>query len=234
MLSRLIPSSAKSHLKNKLGVPSLKQGLVHLQRLGYRPRSAVDVGAYQGEWTRTFLSVFPGTPVMMVEPQLSKEKWLQSVCAEHRTVQYEMALLGPAEGALFHFSEDETASHVQRELDGDAPQKAARSLDALLQSRSFPAPDFLKLDVQGFELDVLRGGKQALAVTDFCLLEVALLDYGQGNPLMLEVVNFMDTAGFQAYDILSIMRRPYDNALDQLDLLFIKKDHRLIAEKRWK
>lgn len=46
-------------------------------------------------------------------------------------------------------------------------------------------------------------------------------------------MNFMDAAGFQAYDLLQLMRRPYDKALYQADLLFIEKSSRLIQDRKW-
>jgi hypothetical protein len=63
-------------------------------------------------------------------------------------------------------------------------------------------------------------------------MEVSLLDL-DSTPLILELMNYMDSKGFQAYDICQFMRRPYDRALYQIDLLFIRKTSKLIAERRW-
>jgi hypothetical protein len=51
--------------------------------------------------------------------------------------------------------------------------------------------------------------------------------------LVLEVMNYMNSNGFQLYDITQLMRRPFDKALFQSDFLFIKKTSSLIAAKRW-
>ena len=52
-------------------------------------------------------------------------------------------------------------------------------------------------------------------------------------PLALDVMKFMDEADFQLYDITQFMRRPYDKALYQLDVLFVKKNSAWITDKRW-
>jgi len=72
-----------------------------------------------------------------------------------------------------------------------------------------------------------------LAHAEICLLEITLIDFGDGNPLLLEMINYMDNNGFQAYDISQFIRRPYDKALFQIDMFFIKKNSPMIAEKRW-
>ena len=52
-------------------------------------------------------------------------------------------------------------------------------------------------------------------------------------PLLLEVLNYMDSIGFQLYDISEFMRRPLDHALYQMDVMFVRKTSHLVAEKRW-
>lgn len=233
LFKRLIPKHFKRDIKDKLGVPSLHRSLVHLKRLGFRPKLAVDVGAYHGEWTIEFLSVFPDSMVLMCEAQPDKARVLKGVCARYPMAQCQMAVLGAAEDQEVIFSEDETASHVVRAGQSQGTVRKTETLDAVLAKRKLPVPDLIKLDVQGYELEVLKGASNALAGARFCLLEVALIDYGHDNPLIFEVMRFMDERGFRPYDIAQMMRRPYDQALDQIDLLFVRKDDPLATEKRW-
>ena len=86
---------------------------------------------------------------------------------------------------------------------------------------------------QGHELEVLKGGAQALAKADFCLLEVSLLDLGDNAPLFFEIQAYMDAQGFQAYDICQFMRRPFDKALFQMDVLFVKKNSSYVNDGNW-
>ena len=133
------------------------------------------------------------------------------------------------------FYENETSSHVIKEPSQDKSSCKIQTitLDSLLEEKKIAFPDFLKLDVQGHELEVLKGAEKSLANSEVCLLEVSLLDFGDRLPLLAEVVSFMDNKNFQAYDISQFIRRPFDKALFQIDMFFVKKDSPIIASKRW-
>ena len=70
-------------------------------------------------------------------------------------------------------------------------------------------PLLLKLDVQGFELEVLRGSRIALDAAEFVLLEVSTLNYNRGAPLVAEVLDFMNQRGFVLFDIADLSRSWY-------------------------
>jgi len=231
-IKKILPFRYKRNIKDKLGVPSLHRSLQNIKKLGFTPAFAVDIGAYEGHWTEDFLEIFPGTKVLMLEAQAAKAEKLKALCNGFNNTQYHIALLSAEAGKAFSFLESETASHVTDDTTIATKTITSETLDGILESKQLPLPDFLKLDVQGFELEVLKGADTSLAHTTFCLLEVSLLDL-DNTPLILEVMHYMDSKGFQAYDICQFMRRPFDNALYQLDLLFIKKDSMFIKEKRW-
>jgi hypothetical protein len=96
-------------------------------------------------------------------------------------------------------------------------------LDELIAEGKVPRPDFLKLDVQGYELEVLKGGERALSSTRAVLLEVSFIPFFERMPVALDVVNFMAARGFMWYDVLGIYRRRSDDALMQMDVMFVPK-----------
>lgn len=170
----------------------------------------------------------------MFEAQTKKEAFLKSVVNQNPAVQYAIELLGSNDGEEVCFIESETGSHVMQDNVGiTKANRITSSLDTLIEKNHWPLPDFLKLDVQGFELEVLKGGSNALKSAEFCLLEITILNLGGGAPLLLEVINFMSEYQFQAYDISQFIRRPFDKALWQIDMLFIKNDSKFITNKRW-
>jgi len=203
--------------------PSTLASLNLLRAKGFVPRFAVDGGAYVGDWTELFRSVFPTTKMLMVEPQADKQPVLRAKIDERTRLSD--ALLGPEEGAEVEFFEMETGSSVLSELT-DVPRrrilKQVRTLDRLLadQPAGWNIPDFLKLDVQGFELEVLSGGSESLQSTQFVLLEVSLIPYNLGAPLLPDVLQFMWAKGFTLMDFCTQMRRE-DGFLRQTDLLFV-------------
>src|SRR5262249_4097827 len=105
-----------------------------------------------------------------------------------------------------------------------------RRLDSVIHTIDPPA--FLKIDAQGYELEILKGAADVLASFDAILLEIATIEINEGAPLLHDVVPFMTAIGFVAYDILEVHRRPLDGALNQIDIVFVRKNCPLIADKR--
>jgi FkbM family methyltransferase len=237
LIKKLLPFTYKRSIKEKLGVPSLHWSLQNLLEKKFYPANVVDIGAYEGTWTIDFLEVFPSSRILMVEAQKTKSVYLDKVKHKFPSVEYAIALLSSEDGKEKYFYENETASHV---MESNVFHKnlsvrivKTRTLDSLLLETQFPYPELLKLDVQGHEIEVLKGASKAIEAAEICLLEVSLLDLGDNNPLLLDVINFMDTKHFQAYDISQFIRRPLDKALYQLDMFFVKKNSYLIADKSW-
>jgi hypothetical protein len=98
--------------------------------------------------------------------------------------------------------------------------KTSVRLDTLL--KRYPPPDFIKLDVQGYELEVLKGGPQSLHAATAILMEASTLPINQGCPLIADVFAFMDQADFRLFDFCTQVRLR-NGILWQTDLLFLKK-----------
>jgi hypothetical protein len=112
VISPLLPEKWKRYIKAELlQVPETESSLRRMKRLGFNPAVAIDVGAYVGEWTRSFKQIFSDSRVLMIEPQASKIAILAKVTAELRNVELRLALLG-AERGKRRFRESETASSV--------------------------------------------------------------------------------------------------------------------------
>ena len=138
------------------------------------------------------------------------------------------ALLGSSDDNEVFFSMNETASSVvSEERTNNVSKLRTRMLDSIIEDLHFSSPDFIKLDVQGYEIEVLKGANFALKFSEFVLIEMTLMTLNH-EPIILEVMNYMDSLGFQLYDISSLMRKPYDNALYQIDGLFVKKVSKFI------
>ena len=80
-------------------------------------------------------------------------------------------------------------------------------------------PDLIKLDTQGSELDILRGGLGCLKNASLAYLELPILNYNLGSPRFGEYLDFMKQCDFVPYDICELH---YSNGvLIQADILFI-------------
>ncbi len=234
-LNKLVPQKVKKNIREKLGVPSQQTSLTNIKQLGFSPKFCLDIGAYEGYWARDFKKVFPDCAITMIEGQKLKEPALVKVKNIYNDVNYKIALLGATE-ATVNFNIYESASSVLVEhfdTEAKTEQRNLLTLDKLLEKNDYYKPDFIKIDTQGYELEILKGGEKTLAHAEFVLLEVSLLDIYVNSPLVIDVLNFMKERGFVLYDICTLMKRPLDNALFQSDFLFVKENSRFRNNKHW-
>ena len=194
---------------------------------GFKPDAIIDVGAYEGNWTRLASKVFGEVPSLMVEAQAAKTPALDQVCADLALARYVSTVLSGKAGETVTFYEMETGSSFLAEQ-SNAPRSETKLITRTLDELAEHLPGsslFLKIDVQGAELHVLAGGQQTLARAAVVQLEVALIPYNKGAPTMIEVLSYMDERGFVPFDI-SGESRPTGH-LVQIDMLFVPSASKL-------
>jgi FkbM family methyltransferase len=85
--------------------------------------------------------------------------------------------------------------------------------------------NFLSIDTQGYELEVLRGATEALTTADAVLLEVSFRELYAGQPLAHELIAFLGDRGFRIADVCSYAQGA-DGSLEQSDMLFLRSNRR--------
>ena len=244
---RILPDSVKRRIVNgaamldrasfaevahvRFKAPDMAHGLRRLAERGLQPRHVVDVGAFHGEWSLMAREIWPEAKITMLEANREKREILAPV-AEQIGARLEFEVLGPEDGREVVFHVMEAGSSVLPEnssLQRREELRHVRQLDTFFQK---DLPDFIKLDVQGYELEVLRGASQILEQAQAVLMEVSLIEINRGAPLMAEVVGFMADKGFEVCDILELHRRPLDRATNQVDLLFVLPNSPLLNDTR--
>jgi len=225
--------------ENKLlqGLLTMWGSIANLKRNSFAPRTVIDVGAYVGEWTQGIRAVYPESRCLMVEANPDNRDALEAVGRQLQgRVSVHIALLGAEARQSMPFYVVGTGSSVLREDTSVAKTQIVLpmfTLDQVAADAQLEPPIFLKLDVQGYELEVLRGGLRVLGETEVALLEVSLIEYNQDAPLFADVVEFMNAKGFVLYDICGQHRRQTDHALFQVDVIFVRKDSHLRTRKRF-
>jgi len=229
-----MPSQNKSGLRRLLSralgrefVAPEELAYRRLRTKGFQPTFIIDVGAYEGNWTRLARGVFGDVPTLMVEAQPSKRVGLETLCRELSNVGYVGALLGSESGETKQFFEMETGSSMFAE-NSNAPRTTQELKTSTLDdvAGQIPQGAFLKIDVQGAELEVLKGGDRTLAACELVQLEVAILPYNEGAPTALEVLSYMAERDFVPLDI-SGFSRPNGVDLAQVDFLFTRPASKL-------
>ncbi len=196
----------------------------------FTPGGILDIGAHKALWAKRAAEIFPGTPIFMVEAQADLESELRA-----SGYPYALCLLGPEnkDEVTFHVDPNyPTGGSVLREVTSFHKEQVSypmRRLDNI--ETGLQGPLLLKLDVQGYELEVLAGASNTLITTEVILAEIALLEYNAGAPLMAEVIAFLSERGFVPFDFGDVMRRYDDRAMFQCDMLFVRHDSELRAKR---
>lgn len=207
---------------------------------GFQPKGILDVGAHRGDWTRMALQVFPHAQVIMIEPQEELKPNLTEVCRLHQNVEYLASGAGRQKGELIQTiwsdlagssflpdtSEEQLANGTQRIT-------PVTTIDEILTERPGFTPDILKVDTQGFELEVLFGAKSLLGKAEVIILETSLYQFIPGMPVTFDCIRFLEENGYVLYDITEYLRRPLDGALGQVDLAFALRNGRLRRSHEW-
>ena len=200
---------------------------------GFVPATVIDVGAAFGWFANECHGVFPEAEYLLVEPLEEYGPHLDAFVGAHPSkVELVKAAAAARPGELtIHVHPDLMGSSLYLEeevanVNGVPRTVKTVTLDDLADERKLRPPFLLKVDVQGAELDVLSGFEKHLQETEFILLEVSLFQFFEGGPQLHDVVEFMRSRGFVAYDIYDLQYRPLDGALSQVDVAFVKESGR--------
>ena len=211
------------------GVTSMWWSLENLKRLGFSPATVIDVGAYKGNWTLEVKKIFSDAQFLMVEAQPDKESRLEQIAQGNQNIFFELGLVGSADGEEKVFTVMKTGSSVyEQTYEGKSDRKKitlkSNTIDSIIDKYQLPGPYFLKMDVQGYEIEVLKGATHLLLETPVILLEASLLNYNAGAPLVDEIIAFLKQKDYLLFDICEFHRKSDDGVLNQVDLIFCKKD----------
>ena len=203
-----------------------------LKRAGLDVKVVFDIGASNGYWSVHLSEVFPEAAFHLFEPLAEKQQsyvgLLQGNLAAHPNFTLHPIALGEAESAIELWTDPEGFSSTAIGMNGNPAFVARRvpmhRLDEYVACKGIPFPDFIKIDVQGFEDRILRHGEECMQRARALLLETWLhRGYGDGTPLLGEI---MDLVGNHGFDLVEFGDRYYGKAhkLVHVDALFLKRD----------
>jgi FkbM family methyltransferase len=101
-------------------------------------------------------------------------------------------------------------------------KRITNTLDSIIEENNLILPDFIKIDTQGSELDILKGGIKAINNAKVVYTECPIIKYNLGAPNIQDYLNFFDYFGFYPMNILET--HFMDNVLVQIDIVFMKKE----------
>jgi|LakMenEpi03Aug12_release.lakeMendotaPanAssembly.Ray.scaffolds.fasta_scaffold78200_4 FkbM family methyltransferase len=192
------------------------------------PLSILDIGANHGQFYCEARKIFPDSYFYLIEGNPYCEPALKGF-----EIDYTIALLSDKEKEVdFFIRNGETSctgnsiykedSDFYKEGSYFKKQLFTKTLDSVLQEKRF---DLIKLDVQGSELDIIRGGLDIVKAAKALLLEVAVTDFNIGAPKKEEVFQYLASIGFEPVEKIADLNHPILHTLVQQDFLFLNKSY---------
>jgi FkbM family methyltransferase len=171
--------------------------------------TVIDVGANIGQFSRAALATWPGADVIAFEALPEAASLLRGYLGAFGNFELHEVALGRADGAIqFHphtYSPSSSLLPIAKEAqdryswadERPAIEVQLCRLDGLLAGRPLRRPVLAKLDVQGYELEVLAGAEETLRRTDALLIEASFLRFYEGQPLFGEIHATLEKGGWE-------------------------------------
>lgn len=200
-------------------------------------RTVIDIGANEGQFAEAaFASGFSGQ-IISFEP-LQEQNQNIALSAKNYSGRWKIAppcALGNKNGVVdFHAAHGHAASSVlppnaaltslgdQYGTQEKVSVRMARLDDVMATDYPGAKYIFVKIDVQGYELDVLRGGAETLDEAIGVMLELSLRPLYEGQALADEIHQHLISKGFLLWDVVPGFRDRVTGQLLQYDGIYVR------------
>ncbi|MDA9171857.1 FkbM family methyltransferase [Candidatus Pelagibacter sp.] len=211
-------------LFNSLYKQKLNSIILHLLENKIEINTVYDVGAFQGDWTKLLKKTsLKNSKFYLFEANTENEIYLRN--SGHK---YFINVLSDKNKNVKFFSKVHAGDSYFPEktnfYDNTFVPKnlKAITLNEIQKKNQIPKPDFLKIDTQGSEIDILKGGNEILNDCKIILLECPIISYNTGAPTLSNYIEYLDKINYLPLEIAEI--HYLDKILVQIDIVFLKKN----------
>jgi FkbM family methyltransferase len=188
---------------------------------GYNLKTVYDIGACCGNWSRELRTGHPNAEIILFEANPSYKEALESSGFKY----FNVALSNPARDYVDFFNGTNTGDSYYKETTKyydlqTSIRLPCKTLDSVIKENNLPLPNFIKIDTQGSELDILAGSSSILDSVDFIYTECPIIRYNDGAPNIADYLEFFRNKNFIPVDIFEVHRA--ENILLQIDIMFVR------------
>jgi len=227
-----VPGSLKARLTGIYF--ELYQMLFSLKSAGINPKTIIDVGANRGMFSKAAHYIFPKAKIIAFEPLKDIFYELNNLSNEIENFEsYNIALGEKSEISKIHRSSYDYSSSILKMSDihkkaypysaeSTAEKIQVKRLDEILTREKLKEPVLLKIDVQGFEKDVILGATGIIENITYIICELSFIELYENQPLFDEMYSLFINLGYKFMGYVGESKNPQNGQLLQMDALFIK------------
>jgi FkbM family methyltransferase len=203
-----------------------------LQNIGIR--TILDVGANEGQFIKKITKILPEAKIYSFEPlKDSFIKLEKLVSAKKNITAFNFALGDNEKESLINKNEYSPSSSLLELTDlhknaFPVTKKVkeekiyVKVLDKIVNELELKKKVFLKIDVQGYELNVLRGAENTIKDVDIILIETSFYELYTNQPLFNDIYSFLSNKGFNYFGSFEQLYDERDGKILQADSIFIR------------
>ena len=206
-------------------VPSAHKRVLRDISRHFTPRVIYDIGACVLHWTREAMKIWPEPECITIAFDAINEV---EALYKSKGILHHIGVLSDEDNKLVRFYENKEmpgGNSYYKEIghaNADAvfpensyTEKHAMTLESVVQQKNFQMPDLVKIDVQGCELDILKGGINIINHARYLIIELQHIQYNRGAPLEDVTIKYLKDSGWEIVEAKFV-----DNGPDA-DYLFI-------------
>jgi hypothetical protein len=217
-------------LHNDISVP---QGHIdYLKTIQYTPSVVYDIGASVLHWTKEAKQIWPNVRYINFEAVEQVEEFYKEMNAEYAIGVFSNENNNEVTfycnpiylGGNSYYKENEKYSPAAKDIYSKEFEELRHTvtIDSTVEIFNFPPPDFVKIDVQGAELDILSGMTNTLKTVKHLIVELQHVEYNVGAKQINESIPFIESLGFELVSTGTNNKYFYSNGFDA-DYHFVKK-----------
>lgn len=203
-----------------------------LKMLGnnYTPLVIYDIGSCVLHWTQHAHQVWKDSEIYLFEAMeesklfyetYDKYKYnytCQVLCdKDNKQINFYQNNLYP--GGNSYYKEIGHNKSCELFTDNHIIKKNGLTLSTVIKNKKIPFPDLVKIDVQGCELDILKGSMDTINKSKYLIVELQHSEYNKGAPLCNETRDFLIQHGWIVY------AEKFSNNGPDADWCFINTNH---------
>lgn len=205
----MVSEELKQHLRNLSSIDHISQNhrdyLIELrEKYNFNPSVIFDIGSCVLQWGKLAKTIWPQSKIYAFEAME-----LVSFLYEENNIEYAIGVFSDKDGKELTFYESyespggnsyyrENSWASDRYYGKNSERKViTNKIDTIVRERNFLSPDLIKIDVQGSELDILKGMENTLKSCKHLIIELQHEIYNKGAPLKDQSIPFIESLGFK-------------------------------------
>ena len=196
------------------------------------PKYILDIGCGHGEWFLKCNFFFPNAKYLLFDANKYNEDNLKNLKNKYSNMSYKICLLSETvrEHKFFNMGYGSSVYEEKTNFTKDVEHIMSSTLENELTDFKLDiSNNIIKLDVQGSEIDILKGLGSKIDLFAIIILETSVKEYNKGSPLFIDVINYMNKKNYSLYDIYDLKRLGMNKSfLVQFDAVFVKKNSSIL------